>query len=93
MARPRVRIAVRLTPRAAANRIDGVRDGVLRIRVTPAPVDDAANDALVRLLARSLSIAPSSIRLVRGATGRDKVVELDGVDEGAVRARWPDLGV
>jgi uncharacterized protein (TIGR00251 family) len=88
-----VRIGVHLTPRAGANRIDGVAAGVLRVRVSAPPADGAANEALVRLLADALGIARGRVRLVRGATGRDKVVELEGPDAAALRVRWPGLVV
>jgi uncharacterized protein len=85
------RVRVRLTPRAGADRLDGVVDGVLRARVAAAPVDGAANEALCRLLSREVALPRSAIRLVSGATARVKVVELDGVGEEALRARWPGL--
>jgi len=85
------RLRVRLTPRAGADRIDGVVEGVLRARVAAAPVDGAANEALCRLLSRETGLPRSAIRVVSGATARVKVVELDGVGEEALRARWPGL--
>ncbi|HSL97713.1 MAG TPA: DUF167 domain-containing protein [Candidatus Deferrimicrobiaceae bacterium] len=93
MAPAPVRIGVRLTPRAGANRVDGVAGGVLRARVSAAPADGAANEALLRLLAETLGIARGRVRLVRGATGRDKLVEGDGPDPAALRLRWPGLVV
>jgi len=86
-----VRIPIRLTPRGGADRIDGVRDGVLRVRVAAPPVDGAANEALVRLIAAELDVPRGAARLVSGATARTKVVEIDGVDEDAIRRRWPGL--
>lgn len=88
-----VRLTIRLTPRAAADRVDGVADGVLRCRVAAPPVDGAANDALVALLARELRLPRGAIRVVRGATGRSKVVELDGPSVEELLARWPGLAV
>jgi uncharacterized protein YggU (UPF0235/DUF167 family) len=85
-----VRIPVRLTPRGGADRIDGVRDGVLRVRVAAPPVDGAANEALVRLIAAELDVPRSAVRLITGATARTKVVEVAGADD-AVAARWPGL--
>ena len=87
------RLTVRLTPRAAAERVDGVDAGILRCRVTAPPVDGAANDALVRLLARELDLPRSAVRIVGGATGRVKVVEVDGRSAADVCARWPGLAV
>jgi len=86
-----VRFAVRLTPRGGADRIEGVVDGGLRARVAAPAVDGAANDALLRLLARELGLPRRDIRLVAGATGRNKVVAVDGISAAGVRRRWPDL--
>ena len=84
---------MRLTPRGGADRIDGVVEGALRVRVAAPPVDGAANIALVRLLASVLEVPVSAIRLVRGATGRRKVLEVDGLEAGTLRSRWPGLDV
>jgi uncharacterized protein len=90
---PDVRFAVRLTPRAVTDRVDGVLDGVLKARVTAPAVEGAANHALVRLLADELDVAREDIRIVAGATSRQKLIVVSGVDEAAVVARWPGLRV
>lgn len=79
------RIAVRVQPRSSKNEIAGERDGVLIVRVTAPPVEGKANEAVRRLLAKRLGVAPGRVSVVRGATGRDKIVEIDGVDAEAVR--------
>jgi uncharacterized protein YggU (UPF0235/DUF167 family) len=85
-----VRIAVRLTPRGGADRVEGVgEDGVLRARVAAPPVDGAANESLCRLLARELHVPRSAVRVTSGATGRAKLVEIDGIDGTALAAAWP----
>ena len=88
-----VRFAVRLTPRAALDRIDGVTDGVLRARVGAPAVEGAANNALVRLIAEELGVARSAVRIVAGASSRQKLVVIDGADPDAIVARWPGLRV
>ena len=88
-----VRFAVRLTPRSSANRVDGVLEGVLRIRVSAPAVEGAANAALVHLLAEELGVARRDVRIVAGATGRQKLVVVDGVEPDVVVARWPGLRV
>jgi len=76
-------VTVRLTPKGGRDAIDGVEqtaDGrsVLKVRVRVAPSDGEANAALVRLLARSLGIAPRQVNLVAGATARLKRVKIAG---------------
>jgi uncharacterized protein len=89
-----IRFAVRLTPRGGADRLEGVSaEGVLLVRVAAPPVDGAANEALVKLIARELDIAPSGVRIVSGATGRQKLVAVSGVEPDTVRKRWPNLGL
>lgn len=78
-------LAVRVQPRARKDEIGGERDGALMVRVTAPPVEGKANDAVRKLLAKRLGIAPGRVSVVRGATGRDKLVEIDGMDAEAVR--------
>jgi uncharacterized protein YggU (UPF0235/DUF167 family) len=85
------RFRVRLTPRGGVDRVEGVADGVLRARVAAPAVDGAANESLLRLLAGELGVPRRDLRLVTGATGRTKVVAVDGVDAAVVAARWPGL--
>jgi uncharacterized protein (TIGR00251 family) len=88
------RIAVRVTPRAGRDAIDGYADDRLRVRVAAAPADGAANEAVVRLLARTLGVAPARIRLLTGAASRAKIFEVDGMDDAsvlaAIRSALPD---
>ncbi len=87
------RFSVRLTPRAGRDRIDGVAEGLLRVRVAAPPIDDAANAALVRLLAHELGVPQSAVLITSGRTARRKVIEVAGVDPMAVAERWPGLAV
>jgi uncharacterized protein (TIGR00251 family) len=80
------RIAVRLQPRASRDELLGLRDGVLRARVTAPPVDGRANEALCRLIARAVGVAPGRVRVVRGDRSRDKLVEVDGIAADALAA-------
>jgi len=64
-----------------------MREGMLVVRVTAPPVDGAANEALVRLLAKLLDVARSDVTVVSGKTARTKVVEVAGLDEAEVWRR------
>lgn len=86
------RIPVKLTPAAAADRIDGWdvdAEGrpVLKVRVRARPVDGEANEALIRLLARALGAPRSAVTLSRGGQSRLKMIEVAGLDEAEARAR------
>ena len=68
-------------------------DGVLKVRVMAPAVEGAANNALIRLLAEEVGVARRDVRIVAGATSRQKLVVIEGVDAEAIVARWPGLRV
>ena len=80
-------LSVRLTPRAARERIAPAADGGFVAHVTAPPVEGAANAALSRLVAKAAGVAPSRVEVVRGHRGRQKVVRVEGIEEAALRAR------
>jgi uncharacterized protein (TIGR00251 family) len=80
-------LAVKLQPRASRNEILDPQAGELRIRVTAPPVDAAANEALLLLLAGTLKLPRRAVELVRGHTSRHKQLRLHGVSAADVRAR------
>ena len=71
-------LSIKLQPRASVNEIGGPLGDELRIKVTAPPVDAAANEALVELLAERLDCARGRVELVRGHKSRHKVVKLHG---------------
>jgi len=76
-------LAVKVTPRASRTEVTGIRrqaDGrlVLAIRVASPPVDGAANEVLIGWLAKRLGIARGAIGLKSGATGRLKIMRIEG---------------
>jgi uncharacterized protein YggU (UPF0235/DUF167 family) len=79
-----VRFRVHATPRARRSAIGAVRGGVLDVRVAAPPVDGLANGELVRTIAEALGVAKTRVAILRGAAGRDKLVEV---------ALLPDLTV
>jgi uncharacterized protein len=83
---------VRLTPRGGSDRVDGVNEaGALLVRVAAAPVGGGANAALIHLLAEELGVSRGAVRLVAGATGRQKLVAVEGIAGQDVLSRWPGL--
>jgi len=76
---------VRVAPRASRDRVLGVHEGVLKVALTAAPVDGAANEALRKLLARALGVPKSDVEIVRGARARNKLLRVQGVSARDVR--------
>jgi uncharacterized protein (TIGR00251 family) len=72
-------VRVRVQPRARRDEIAGERAGALLVRVTAPPVEGRANSALCRLLAKAAGIPAGGVEVVRGASGRDKLVRLRGL--------------
>ncbi len=82
-----VMLSVKLQPRASANQIGEALGNELRIKVTAPPVDAAANEALIRLLADELDCPRNCVELIRGHTSRHKTVKLHGLSAEAVLAK------
>jgi uncharacterized protein (TIGR00251 family) len=74
-----ITLSIRIQPRASKNEFTRMENGGLKIRLTAPPVDGAANEALIRLLANMLSVTRSQIEIVSGHTSRDKIVRIRGV--------------
>ena len=74
-----VLLSVKLQPRASNNAVAKPQGDELRVKVTAPPVDSAANEALLRLLADLLGCGRNRIELVRGGTSRHKVIKVYGV--------------
>ena len=90
------RLPVRLTPGAAADRIDGWdvdADGrpVLKVRVRARPVEGEANVALLKLLAKSLGVPKSAVTLDRGGQLRTKMISVAGLSSEELCARLTGL--
>lgn len=86
-------ISVKVIPRSRKNSVAWVKEEEgeegerLKARLTAPPVDGAANEALVALLAERLGIPKRQVVIVRGATSRQKVVEVVGLSPADVRQR------
>lgn len=79
-------MSVHVQPRASRSEVVGTHGAALKVRLRAPPVDGAANDALVLLLAEQLGVPRHAVRIVAGLSSRAKTVEIDGTTEAAVRA-------
>jgi uncharacterized protein (TIGR00251 family) len=87
-----VTLAIKLQPRASTNEIGAATGAELRIRVTAPPVDAAANEALLRLLADTLGCPRGKVELIRGHTSRHKTVKVYGVTATEVFTKLDSAG-
>ena len=74
------RLRVRVSPGARRAEVVGRHGEAWKLRVTPPPSGGKANEAVLRLLAETLAVPQARVALVAGHGGRDKVVELTGID-------------
>lgn len=80
-------LSVHIQPKASTTECVGIYGDAIKIRVAAPPVDGAANDELIRFLARQLSIPSTAVRIHSGAGGRHKRILIKGVTAQLVMAR------
>lgn len=80
-------LAIKLQPRASRNEIEAPLGEELKIKVTAPPVDAAANEALLRLLADTLGCTRGAVQLIRGQTSRHKTVFVRGMTVAAAMTK------
>jgi hypothetical protein len=82
-----VELSVRVVPGATREGVAGLYGDRLKIRVTGPPVGNAANECLIRFVARALRVPPARVRIVLGDRGRSKVLFIDEPRDPAGLAR------
>lgn len=82
-----LRLAVRVQPRSSRNRVVGTHGEAVKVQVTAPPVEGAANEAVVAVVAEWLGVARRAVAIVQGLSGRDKVVEVTAADPLGLGAR------
>lgn len=75
-----VEIQIKVIPRAGRTALAGTRDGALLVRLAAAPVDGAANEALIEMLAKALGVPKRNVALVSGERSKQKRVRVLGVE-------------
>jgi hypothetical protein len=80
-------LTVRVTPGARDSAVTGWQGDVLRVRVREKAEKGRANEAVAKLLAKSLGVPASAVTLKRGPTSREKLFEVEGLDDAELRRR------
>lgn len=75
---------VRVVPRASKSEIVGEHDGALKVRIASPPVDGAANEELIRLLAKAFEVSRSAVEILSGHTSKVKHVRIEGGRPGLI---------
>jgi hypothetical protein len=85
-------IVVRVTTRSSKNEVVGIGpEGVVKIRLSAAPVDGKANQALIELLAGFFDLPKSSVEIVSGLSSREKLVSLLNIDPQNVQKKLEEI--
>ncbi len=88
-----MKLAVKVTPKAAHDAITGWMGDALKVAVTAVPERGKANAAVVELLAQALGVSKSSVQVLRGETSKQKLIQIDGLADGEIlrRLSHPDV--
>ena len=71
---------VRVVPRASKSEIVGEMDGALKVRIASPPVEDAANEELIKILSKKFGVAKSAIEIMSGQTSKRKQIRIGGIN-------------
>lgn len=80
-----VKLHLFIQPRSSKNEIVGIHNDLIKIKLTAPPVDGEANEALIAFLAKVFAVPKRDVILLKGATGRNKTVEILGATEAFAR--------
>lgn len=78
--------AIRVVPRASRTEVAGEMDGALRVRISAPPVDGAANDELIKFVAKRLGVSRSDVEITSGNASKQKLLKIAGVTAEQLRA-------
>jgi uncharacterized protein len=88
MAKPSTRVRLRVSPGARRDELVGRHGEGWKVRVAAPPEGGRANDAVLDLLARELSLPRRSLSIVSGQTSREKIVQMEGIDRAETERRF-----
>lgn len=72
-----LQLRVQVVPRASRSEVVGAHNGLLRVRIAASPVDGAANEELIKVLAKKFGVAKGAVSIITGHSGRVKQVRID----------------
>ena len=75
-----ITIKVRVEPKASKREISGIIGDSLKVKVHSPPSGGAANEELRELLSERFSIRKTAVKIIKGSTSKDKIVEIEGIE-------------
>ena len=76
-----IQFSASIQPRSSLNRITGIQNDTLKIRITAPPVQGEANRMCVKFLSSFLNVSPSRVLIISGMASRKKVIQIKGMNE------------
>ena len=73
-----MRIYIKVSPRSSKNEVQKISEGEYKVKLTAAPVDNQANEMLIRVLAQHFDVPKSSLTIVAGKTAKIKIIDIGG---------------
>lgn len=75
-----ITIKVRVEPRSSTKGVAGIVGDTLKIRLNSPPVGGAANEELVEILSEEIGIRKTALKIIRGHSSKDKIIEIEGIN-------------
>ncbi len=75
-----ITVKIKVEPRSSRKGVSGVLGDTLKVKVNSPPVGGAANEELIDIFSEEFRIRKSSIKIIRGHSSKEKVIEIEGVD-------------
>jgi len=72
-----MKYTIKVIPRSSRNKITELPDGSLKVKLTTAPVDGKANEALIKFLCKHFDVPKSKIKIVKGLTSKNKTIQIE----------------
>ena len=79
-------VDVRVTPRASRSEVVGMQGGMLKVRLTSPPVNGAANEELVKLIAKTFGVPKRDVEIITGQTSKSKRLRISNVSQRSLEA-------
>ena len=80
-------VSIRVIPRAGRSGVAGARGDALLVRLNAPPVDGAANEELIAVIAQALGVPKRAVTIVSGGRSRQKRVHVSGIDVSTAESR------